>query len=81
MRIYKPYFYTAIFQISIKSDQNWPRYAFLNFENCRFWGFVTSRDRKLEIDNANLQFIFLCTYISNFNTFRPKMAEICIFEF
>ena len=42
------------------------------------WRHMT---KKLEIDNANLQFIFLCTYISNFNTFRPKMAEICIFEF
>ena len=54
MRIYKPYFYAAIFQISVKSDQKWPRYAFLNFENCRFRGPVTSHDQKLEINYAKL---------------------------
>ena len=33
IRTYKQYFYVPSFQISIQSDQNWLRYAFLNFEN------------------------------------------------
>ena len=46
MQTYNSYFYVPIFQISIHSDQKWLRYAFLNFENCHFWGLVTSRDQK-----------------------------------
>ena len=49
MQTYKPYFYALIFQISMQSDQKWLRYAFSNFENCRFWGLVTSsHDEKME---------------------------------
>ena len=67
-------------QPPVEEDHKRLKYAFWILK-LLFYGRISSRDQNLKIDYANWQAIFLCAYISNFNTIRPKMAGICTFEF